>query len=210
MQKKSEHMTRGPNGGRGTLSRREVLAGAAIAALAASTPLALAAPARKGKQGFTALTPSQGPPRRYMAAAAALGDGRILVTGGYDRPWKDGVTSGALNSAMIYDPANGQWLVAASMSTPRARHAAVALADGRVAVLGGISMNATASVEIYDPAKNTWTVAAPLSQPRYDHSATVSGGQLLVIGGSSQSMLSSHETYDPTATSPFAPNTRSK
>jgi hypothetical protein len=163
MQKKSEHMTRGPNGGRGTLSRREVLAGAAIAALAASTPLALAAPARKGKQGFTALTPSQGPPRRYMAAAAALGDGRILVTGGYDRPWKDGVTSGALNSAMIYDP-----------------------------------------------AKNTWTVAAPMSQPLYDHSATVSGGQLLVIGGSSQSMLSSHETYDPTATSPFAPNTRSK
>lgn len=209
MQKKSDRMTRAPSV-RGTLSRREVLAGAAIAALAASIPAAIAAPAGKVRRARRGSTTMNAPPRRYMAAAAALGDGRILVTGGYDRPVKGDIPPFALNSALIYDPSNDRWSVATGMANPRARHAAVSLPDGRVAVLGGMGMNPTASVEIYDPSTDTWSAGAPLGQPRYDHAAAVCGKQLLIVGGSSQSMLSSHEIYDPSAPSKSAANARSK
>jgi hypothetical protein len=206
MKKKSEHMTRAPSG---TLSRREVLAGAALAALAVSAPAALAAPVAQPRRKKNQPSRTAAPVRRYMAAAAVLGDGRVLVTGGYDRPWDADASPSPLRSAMIYDPASGAWSVARPMSTPRARHAAVALADGRVAVLGGLGMAPTAAVEIYDSTTNTWVAAAPLAQPRYDHSAALCGGQILIIGGSSLGMLSSQETYDPAATSRVATATRS-
>ena len=123
MKKKFEHMTRAPSG---TLSRREVLAGAALAALAVSAPAALAAPVAQPRRKNNQPSRTAGPVRRYMAAAAVLGDGRVLVTGGYDRPWDGDTPPSPLRSAMIYDPAGGAWSVARPMSTPRARHAAVA------------------------------------------------------------------------------------
>jgi len=135
------------------------------------------------------------PMRRYMAAAATLADGRILVTGGYDQPWTDEITPSPLNSAMLYDPRNGTWTTAAPMMTPRARHAAVTLPDGRVAVIGGMGLSATASVEIYDARTNQWRSAPSLAQPRYDHSAVLDGGNIYVLGGSAASMLSSVELY---------------
>ena len=72
-------------------------------------------------------------------------------------------------------------------------------ADGRVAVIGGMSQNPTASVEIYDPARNTWQVGAPLAQPRYDHSAVADGDLVHVLGGSNSLMMSGVETLDPFA-----------
>jgi N-acetylneuraminic acid mutarotase len=136
---------------------------------------------------------------RYMAAAATMGDGRILITGGYDRPAGPGAAPQPLSSAMIYDPASGQWTSAAPMGLPRARHAAVALSDGRVAVVGGISIQPTGSVEIYDPRTNKWTAGGALAQPRYDHAAAASGQEIVVMGGSSQTMLGSVEVVRPDA-----------
>lgn len=127
-----------------------------------------------------------------MGAAAPLPDGRILVSGGYGRPWKD-VPPSALNSVQIYDPRSGRWESAAPMMLPRARHSAVALSDGRVAVIGGINLNATSSVEIYDPRRDTWESGPALAQPRYDHSAVEQNGQIYVFGGSGQAMLASIE-----------------
>lgn len=188
-----------PTRGAPSLTRRQVLAGAAAAAVSAGIPSALAGGLpRKAQQKRVRTNRSDIPLRRYMAASAVLEDGRILVMGGYDRPWSgDGPAPTPLRSAAIYDPRTGQWRSAAPMAIPRARHAAAALSDGRVAVVGGMSMNPTASVEIYDPATNTWNAAAPLAQPRYDHSAVFDGMRIYVLGGSGQIMLSSIEVLDP-------------
>src|SRR5579862_8147890 len=85
MQEKDEGMIRGP--GRDSLTRRQVLTAAAVAAVALNAPAVLAAPSK-------AVQPSRGKfgggssrMRRYWSASAVLGDGRILVTGGYDKPW---------------------------------------------------------------------------------------------------------------------------
>ena len=185
MPKKTD-MPRGPSG----LSRREVLAGVAIVALTARVS-AIHPPAKK-KQSRTPRSTGTSV-RRYMAASAVLPDGRILVTGGYDRPKVGESNPQALNSAVIFDPRDNMWSTAAPMRVQRARHAAVALQDGRIAVLGGMAMNPTASVEIYDPRTNSWEAGAPLAQPRYDHSAASDGGNVYVLGGSSNTMLSSVE-----------------
>ncbi len=181
------------------VSRRDLLAGAAAVAVAVASPVVLAAPVAKRAKGQEA-SPTGTPLRRYMAASAVLGDGRILVTGGYDRPLAENATPSPLNSAMILDPRTGKWSNAAPMRSHRARHAAVALLDGRIAVLGGLGMNPTASVEIYDPRTNTWEAGIPLAQPRYDHSAVIDGTNIYVLGGSSNSMLSSTEIYQTQTT----------
>lgn len=181
------------------LTRRELLAGAATAAVAASIPAAFASgskPARK-KQMPRARSDMQ--VRRYMAASALLTDGRILIAGGYDRPWTESNAPKPMRSAVIYDPSSGTSVAVAPLSVPRARHAAVSLSDGKVAVVGGIGLTATATVEIYDPVANAWRFAKPLSQPRYDHSAVTDGSSIYVLGGSGQTMMSSIEVLDPSS-----------
>jgi hypothetical protein len=175
-----------------------VLVGAAAAAVAASAKAVAAAPALQ-RYGSAKTPETSAPVRRYMAASAVLGDGRILIAGGYDRPWTGGDSPLALSSAVIFDPRSGTYSNAAPMLVPRARHAAVALRDGRVAVLGGIGLAPTASVEVYDPSTDTWQVSAPLAQPRYDHTAAYDGNAVYVIGGSAQAMLSSVEAVYPGA-----------
>lgn len=81
------------------------------------------------------------------------------------------------------------------MKVPRARHAAVTLADGRVAVLGGVHTRPTASVEVFDPAAGTWTGGGEMALPRYDHMAETDGYSIFVMGGSAQGMMSGVETF---------------
>ncbi|HWD38821.1 MAG TPA: kelch repeat-containing protein [Fimbriimonas sp.] len=131
--------------------------------------------------------------RRYMAAAVTLPDGRMMLTGGYDRPWKEKAAPQPLNTVLLLSPGESRWYAGPTMNLARARHAAVVLPDGRVLVIGGYSQNATASVELYDPHQETWTFIDPLDQPRYDHVATTDGRFVYVVGGSSQSMLSGVE-----------------
>lgn len=191
MPKTQEQKARGPNGT--LISRREMLAGAAAAAIVVSTPTILATPLTKKRAPATQVNQKIAPVIRHMAAAAALGDGRILVTGGYDRQWSEDFAPTALRSVGIFDPRTKQWSLAAPMNSPRARHAAVALADGRVAVIGGIAQSVTATVEVYDPSTNAWTIADPLEQPRFDHSAVADGDSVYVLGGSSQGVRSGVE-----------------
>ena len=179
------------------LTRRELLAGAAATAVAVSIPTAFANPSRPAKKKQTPSSRSDLQIRRYLAASAILGDGRILIAGGYDRPWTSGITPQPLRSVVIYDPSSGTSLAAAPLSVPRARHAAVSLGDGRVAVIGGMGLTATATIEVYDPAANAWRFAKPLSQPRYDHSAVSDGSTITVLGGSGQSTMSIVEVLDP-------------
>jgi N-acetylneuraminic acid mutarotase len=87
---------------------------------------------------------------RDSHTATLLPDGRVLVTGGWQR--NTGAPDGGvvpLAAAELYDPATATWTATWSMSTPRESHTATLLPDGTVLVTGGTS--AGASAELYDP-----------------------------------------------------------
>lgn len=184
-----------PNPG---LTRRNVLG---VAAAFAATPL-FAAPAQAG-QGLTRAARSVSGPMpapvlpvvadlratrarvRYLHASVGMSDGRVVVIGGY------GVNAATLSrnasaptaSVQVYDPRDDAWTDLAPLLLPRARHAAVVLPDGRIAVLGGVHVNPVASVEIYDPQADAWTEGEPLLAPMADHAVSVCAAGLLVTGG---------------------------
>lgn len=179
----------------GSLSRRQMLAGVAVAAISSRIPSAIASPPALSRQRSTRSTPTGAPVVRYMAASAVLADGRLMVVGGYDRPWTAVSPPMPLASAMVYDPGSGTWSSVEPMKLPRARHAAVTLADGRIAVLGGVNVRPTASVEVFDPATGLWSSGGEMELPRYDHMAETDGYSIFVMGGSAQGMMSGVETF---------------
>lgn len=179
------------------ITRREVLVGAAATAFIAAAPSsAIAAMRKKGRSQVPAQSTAM-PLNRHMAASALLPDGRILVAGGYSHKWNDIGSPQALSSAVIFDPGKDQIIPIASMHVARARHAAVVLRDGRVAMLGGIGREPTASVEIYDPRTNIWKVATSLALPRFDHTAVSNGDAVFIVGGSTSCSVSAIEIIRP-------------
>jgi N-acetylneuraminic acid mutarotase len=122
--------------------------------------------------------------------ATLLGDGRVLVAGGYNEP-------NYLPVAKIYDPTADTWTPAADMQNARFGHRATLLSNGRVLVTGGFNGVPLVGAEIYNPATNTWDPAADLLIARSGHTATLlPNGRVLVTGGNSPSITSA-EVYDP-------------
>jgi hypothetical protein len=91
------------------------------------------------------------------------------------------------------------------MNTPRVRHTATLLPDGRVLVVGGlafvngrvITLN---SAEIYDPQTNSWTQTPAMTFARSRHiAALLPNGKVLIAGGRTQPAptLAAAELYDP-------------
>ncbi|MEW6747660.1 MAG: kelch repeat-containing protein [Planctomycetota bacterium] len=132
---------------------------------------------------------------RYGLAAAAPGNGKIYVLGGWN-----GVT---LSTNEEYDPAapagNG-WSVKANMPTARYGLAAAA-GNGMVYVFGGQNPPGydLATVDVYNPAANQWnnpSTPAPMPAPRAGHAAaTASNGKIYVFGG--LSFQNNAWEYDP-------------
>jgi hypothetical protein len=113
-------------------------------------------------------------------AAALLGDGRVLITGGLDT---DDATPEALSkSAEIFDPATGTFAAIGDMVEGLAFHTATTLTDGRVllagfgeamvtGISGGANPDLLGSAQIHDPATGTFTAvevepaALPMPSP---------------------------------------------
>lgn len=118
---------------------------------------------------------------RAFHTATPLPDGRILLVGGIssETAASNCAPAGsncrnlaATDTADIYDPRTGRVFAAGSLSRPRAFHAAAALADGRVVIVGGsgsgklntlapfpvVPDSAIRDIEVYDPATNTFGV----------------------------------------------------
>jgi N-acetylneuraminic acid mutarotase len=141
---------------------------------------------------------------RLDHTATLLPNGKVLVVGGLDASFP----SNSLVSAELYDPIAEVWSPAASMTTGRARHTATLLLDGRVLVVGGLSVtlrdgglfpNHSVGAEIYDPAIDRWSRTGPMSVDRLDQTATLlHDGRVLVAGGQdSITARGSAEIYDP-------------
>ncbi|MEZ0326396.1 MAG: Kelch repeat-containing protein [Fimbriimonas sp.] len=164
---------------RNQFSRRDVLAGVvAIGAAAALPTLASARHSESKEKAFErdSMLLHQGMPSRTCHSSTPLQNGLVLVVGGF-------IADRATTSAVLLDPSTGAYENVAPMRTARARHAAVALNDGRVVVLGGFNRSFSAAVEIYDPFSNRWTSLERLPSQRADFTAVLSSNGILLIGG---------------------------
>lgn len=129
---------------------------------------------------------------RLLHTATQLPDGRVLVTGGFNR------------LAELYDPATGAWSrTADSLNTFRSATATL-LRNGKVllAGAGGAEWNSRISSALYHPDTGTWSASGAMKAPRFHHTATsLPDGRVLVTGGAqsekSGPLLASAEVYDP-------------
>jgi Galactose oxidase, central domain len=135
---------------------------------------------------------------RAHHTATLLLNGKVLVLGGTHIAVPVGGGAAAapvsLDSAEVYDPANGGFQTAGKLLIARDSHSATLLADGTVLAAGGYSHGfdgdaqpewTTMSVaELFDPATSVSTAAASLEGARAEHVATMlNNGQVLVTGG---------------------------
>jgi N-acetylneuraminic acid mutarotase len=143
---------------------------------------------------------------RIDHTATLLPSGKVLVAGGLVMPFP----APSLASTELYDPATNTWSIAAPMVESRTRHTATLLSDGRVLVVGGLSValregglfpTQATGAEIYDPSLNHWSMTAPMGVSRLGQTTTrLPDGRVLVAGGEdgSVTVLNSTEIYDPT------------
>jgi hypothetical protein len=142
---------------------------------------------------------------RVGHGAALLGNGRVLIAGGYT----GNLTY--LASAELYDPAAGTFGPTGSMAAARAGATTTLLSNGKVLVAGGYIIDGAAATvplataEVYDPASGTFSATGSMANARYNHTATLlADGRVLVTGGAGDDVaLASAELYDP-ATGRFA------
>ena len=120
---------------------------------------------------------------------APLGDGRVLVVGGWDleqeKEWYEAPDN--LDVAQIYNVADNTWESAAPMNRMTNELRLVPLDDGRVMAIGIEDVKSgpvLAFAEIYDPASDTWSVINSVD-PHYlpTNAVKLLDGRLLVSGG---------------------------
>ncbi len=140
---------------------------------------------------------------RSAHSATLLPDGKVLVAGGWGR---QGSREVALNSAELYDPANGTWVDKGSLNVARFMHTATLLPDGKVLVAGGVagfpqpSWNVINTAELYDPDTGQWSLVGSLNKGTFRHTATLlRNGKVLVAGGWKENghSVSGTEIYEP-------------
>ena len=111
------------------------------------------------------------------------GAGDFVIAGG-----GSGTLTGAtgLASTELWDFRRMRVIPGANMTTARALHQAVRLADNRVLLIGGADATGATlnSCEIYDPATNTFTATGNMGTPRVLHAAVrLADGRVMVAGG---------------------------
>ncbi len=121
---------------------------------------------------------------RLNHTTTRLVDGSVLIVGG-ERSWR---WREALSSVEIYTPTGGLEMLEVGLATPRRRHRAILLHDGRVLITGGEDAGGEtlASTEILDLDSRTFSEGPPLHHARKDHTLTLlaNGREVLVVGGS--------------------------
>jgi N-acetylneuraminic acid mutarotase len=138
----------------------------------------------------TGAVSATGSPRvaRTSHTATRFGNDKVLILGGYTSG--EGEVFGISRSAEIWDPATNQFrLLPATMRMARAGHSATLLPDGRVLIVGGLSVDASYQfAEIFDPATETFSVVAAVDNRERGLHATAQlpDGTVLVLGGETE------------------------
>jgi len=144
---------------------------------------------------------------RELHTATFLADGKVLITGGANNTGNTGI----LETAEIFDPANGTFTPTGAMTTSRFSHTATLLAhgpaatNGKVLITGGGNDSGDlATAELFDPATGTFTATGAMKEMRSEHTAMLlANGKVLVAGGTDDNVA---ELFDP-ATGAFASTT---
>ncbi len=139
------------------------------------------------------------------APAVLLGNGKVLVAGGYACDSSQNCTS--LSSAEIYDPAAATFSSTGNMTTSRSGHTMTLLNSGQVLIAGGetcsssTSCTALNSAELYNPTTGTFTTTGSLNAARFNASAVeLNSGEVLIVGGfNGSSYPAAGELYNPIA-----------
>lgn len=122
------------------------------------------------------------------AACALLGDGRLLVAGGW-------TGSEATDSSALYDPRADTWHPTGALRAPRADAQMALLADGTVLLLGGSSDEPGAWAELFDPLAIQWSAVPEPLNTRDSFALTgLSDGRAVLTGGAVAA-----EVFDPSA-----------
>lgn len=110
---------------------------------------------------------------RQRHAAVLLGDGRVLVTGGFGLDLDDTLASGE-----VWDPVSDEWTAIADMPTARRNHSLVVVDDGTVLAIGG--SDSPTRVDHWDPSVDAWSEAGALPIEPGVAIAAPEGGVLVV------------------------------
>ena len=148
--------------------------------------------------GVFAATSNMNASRWSGHTATLLNNGTVLVAGGYDAS-----RAGSLANAEIYDQATGTFaLTSGGLTTPRDRHTATLLADGKVLLEEGANgVNLLNSAETFDPATKTFSATTiPNNNRIYQCATLLPGGKVLITGGS-YGALDANQLFDPTSRS---------
>ena len=133
---------------------------------------------------------------RQEVAVAALG-GKVYVIGGF------GSTREPVDIVEVYDPATDVWRTVAPLPIP-IHHAAAAVVDGRLFVVGGYTGGRVQSTTLgtvfeYEPSQNTWRGRAQMPTRRGGLAVAAVGGRLYALGGAADRATNTHEVYDVAA-----------
>lgn len=135
---------------------------------------------------------------RTHHTATLLPNGNVLVLGGTQTmpPGGGGAAPApvSIDTAEIYDAANGTFKTAGKLLTARDSHSATLLTNGIVLVAGGYrhgfdgdaqpEWSTIVTAELFDPATSVSIAAASLEKDRAEHKATMlNNGHVLITGG---------------------------
>lgn len=127
--------------------------------------------------------------------AARLGDGRVVVVGGWIGP------SHYTATTEIYDPATRRFKPGPRLPQAVDGLSAVSLADGAVLVTGGqVSPGQGTAGAVVISTDGTMTEVGPMLHARFKHTTVrLRSGRVLIIGGTSndEDLLATTELYDP-------------
>jgi hypothetical protein len=134
---------------------------------------------------------------RAVHQATPLLNGELLVTGGCSA---QGCTT-PQRGAEVYDPVLRTLRASAPLLVERVGHAAVALADGRVLVVGGwtIDRGTTATAEVRDPETGEWTMVGNMAHARGGPILSLLPDGLVLVTGGNREMtpIAEVEVFDP-------------
>src|SRR5262249_37436015 len=131
---------------------------------------------------------------RYIHTASLLGDGKVLVAGGYG-----GTPRG---DSPPYDPRTQRWARTRARGTARHAHPRPPPLTAAVPPPGAVGAPATppTAAERFHPSANAGTGAEAWGRSRYEHTAILipQSGKVLVAGGyNASATLGTAELYDP-------------
>jgi hypothetical protein len=141
---------------------------------------------------------------RAAHTATTLGDGRVLIAGGYV---VDAAGTAYLKSTEIYDPSTGTFAPGPDMRLSRAYHTATHVPrTNYTLIVGGENEGvnkpggALKVAELFDESTNTFTIVQMRSaRTRHAAAASPDGSGVFVVGGKSaaDSPLTSTEIFNP-------------